>query len=97
MARIKVLKELVRLTAWVKKHYGGLDHVSRVMILDNDAKFTPFDMKGVDAQHIQLRNYEIESICHGMGVRRSSSAPPRRWRRATRPRRPDRDASRAYD
>ena len=31
-------------------------------------KFTPFDMKGVDAQHIQLRNHEIESICHGMGV-----------------------------
>ena len=61
-------KELVRLAAWVKKHYSGLDNVSRVMILDNDAKFTPFDMKGVDAQHIQLRNHEIESICHGMGV-----------------------------
>jgi HK97 family phage portal protein len=60
--------ELVRLAAWVKKHYSGLDNVSRVMILDNDAKFTPFDMKGVDAQHIQLRNHEIESICHGMGV-----------------------------
>ena len=38
------------------------------MILDNDANFTPFDMKGVDAQRIQLRNHEIESICHGMGV-----------------------------
>ena len=61
-------KELVRLAAWVKKHYSGLDNVSRVMILDNDAKFTPFDMKGVDAEHIKLRNHEIESICHGMGV-----------------------------
>jgi HK97 family phage portal protein len=61
-------KELVRLAAWVKKHYTGLDNVSRVMILDNDAKFTPFDMKGVDTQHIELRKFEIESICHGMGV-----------------------------
>src|SRR4051812_38579680 len=61
-------KELIRLAAWVKKHYTGLDNVSRVMILDNDAKFTPFDMKGVDTQHIQLRTHEIESICHGMGV-----------------------------
>jgi phage portal protein BeeE len=61
-------KELVRLAAWVKKHYSGLDNISRVMILDNDAKFTPFDMKGVDAEHIKLRNHEIESICHGMGV-----------------------------
>jgi hypothetical protein len=40
---------------------SGLDNVSRVMILDNDAKFTPFAMKGVDAEH-------IESICHGLGV-----------------------------
>jgi HK97 family phage portal protein len=59
-------KELVRLATWVKKHYSGLDNVSRV--LDNDAKFTPFDMKGVDAEYIKLRNHEIESICHGMGV-----------------------------
>jgi HK97 family phage portal protein len=61
-------KELIRLAAWVKKHYTGLDNVSRVMILDNDAKFTPFDMKGVDSQHIELRKFEIETICHGMGV-----------------------------
>ena len=61
-------KELIRLAAWVKKHYSGLDNVSRVMILDNDAKFTPFDMKGVDIQHIELRKFEIEAICHGMGV-----------------------------
>jgi hypothetical protein len=62
------LKELVRLAAWVKKHYCGLDNVSRIIILDNDAKLTPFDMKGVDAEHIKLRNHDIESICHDMGV-----------------------------
>ncbi|MDR3474441.1 MAG: phage portal protein [Devosia sp.] len=59
---------LVRLAAWVKKHYGGLDNTSRVMVLDNDAKFTPFDMKGVDAQHIQLRQHQIEEVCRAMGV-----------------------------
>ncbi len=61
-------KELIRLAAWVRKHYGGLDNVSRVMILDNDAKFTPFDMKGVDTEHLKTRQHEIEAICHGMGV-----------------------------
>lgn len=60
--------ELIRLAAWVRKHYGGLDNVSRVMVLDNDAKFTPFDMKGVDTQHIQLRGFEIEDVCRAMGV-----------------------------
>jgi HK97 family phage portal protein len=61
-------RELVRLAAWVKKHYTGLDNVSRVMILDNDAKFTPFNQKGVDIQHIELRKFESESICHELGV-----------------------------
>lgn len=61
-------KELIRLAAWVRKHYGGLDNVSRVMILDNDAKFTPFDMKGVDAQHIELRKFEIEEVCRFLGI-----------------------------
>ncbi len=59
---------LIRLAAWVRKHYGGLDNTSRVMVLDNDAKFTPFDMKGVDAQHIQLRQHQIEEVCRAMGV-----------------------------
>lgn len=59
---------LVRLAAWVRRHYGGLDNVARVMVLDNDAKFTPFEMKGSDAQNIEVRNHEIEAICHGMGV-----------------------------
>lgn len=61
-------KELIRLAAWVRKHYGGLDNVSRVMVLGNDAKFTPFDMKGVDSEHLKTRQHEIEAICHGMGV-----------------------------
>ncbi len=61
-------KELIRLAAWVRKHYGGLDNVSRVMVLDGDAKFTPFDMKGVDAQHIELRKFEVEEICRFTGV-----------------------------
>lgn len=60
--------ELIRLAAWVKRYYSGLDNVSRLMVLDNDAKFTPFDMKGLDSQHLQLRGFQVEEICHGMGV-----------------------------
>lgn len=61
-------KELIRLAAWIRKHYAGLDNASRVMVMDNDAKFTPFDLKGVDAEHVKLRGFEVEEICRAMGV-----------------------------
>lgn len=36
-----------------------------------------FDMQGVDTQHTQMGNHEIESLCHGMGCSRSSWVTPR--------------------
>jgi HK97 family phage portal protein len=61
-------KELFRLVAWVKKHCSGLDNVSRVIILDNYAKFTTFDLKGVDAEHIKLGNHESRASAMALGV-----------------------------
>jgi HK97 family phage portal protein len=61
-------KELTRLSAWVKKNFAGLDNVARVMIGDDDMKFTPFDMKGMDAQHLETRRMQIEEVCRFMRV-----------------------------
>lgn len=38
------------------------------MILDDDAKYTPFGMTGVDAQHLETRKHQIEEICRAFGV-----------------------------
>lgn len=59
---------LIRLAAYVKKNFGGLDNASRVMTLDRNAKFMPLAMTGVDAQHIETRRFQRELICEGMGV-----------------------------
>ena len=39
-----------------------------VMILDHGAKFTPRQMTGVDAQHLETRRHQIEEVCRFMGV-----------------------------
>lgn len=59
---------LVKLAAWVKRHYAGLDNTSSVMVLDDEAKFTPMTMTGVDAQHIALRQHQVEEDCRALGV-----------------------------
>ena len=37
-------------------------------ILDNDAKYIPLTMTGVDAQHLETRRHQIEEICRAFGV-----------------------------
>lgn len=38
------------------------------LLLDNGAKYTPITMTGVDAQHIEMRRFEIEEICRFFNV-----------------------------
>lgn len=56
-----------RLTAWIKK-YTGTDNLGTPLILDRAAKWTATAMKGVDAQHLETRGFQIEEVCRAMGV-----------------------------
>lgn len=40
----------------------------RPLILDQDADYMPFNMSGVDAQHLETRKHQIEEICRGFRV-----------------------------
>jgi HK97 family phage portal protein len=59
---------LIRLAAWVRRHVSGLDNTSNVLVIDDEAKFTPLTMTGVDAQHIALRQHQVEEDCRALGV-----------------------------
>lgn len=39
-----------------------------VAVLDNDLKFYPMAMTGVDAQHIETRRLQVEEVCRTFGV-----------------------------
>lgn len=53
---------------YLAKEYGGVSNVSKPMVLDRAAKFTPFSFKGVDIQHLETRNHQIGEICRFMRV-----------------------------
>jgi HK97 family phage portal protein len=56
------------LAAWMDRHAVGGDRAHKPMILDGNAKFTPTQMTGVDAQHLETRKHQIEEICREFGV-----------------------------
>lgn len=46
----------------------GLLQAGKTLVVDKGASFVPFPMKGVDAQHLETRKFQIEEICRNMGV-----------------------------
>lgn len=55
------------LRKWFTEEMGS-DGAYRPLILDDDAKYTPFTMTGVDQQLIETRKHQIEEICRAFGV-----------------------------
>lgn len=56
------------LSAWLDKYAMGGERAGKPMILDLGAKFTPTQMTGVDAQHLETRKHQIEEICRSFRV-----------------------------
>lgn len=57
-----------RLRAYIEQEMTGVANSGKTLIADRNAKFTRFDMSGVDAQHIETRRFQIEEICRFMRV-----------------------------
>lgn len=57
-----------RLKTALAQNVEGLRNAFKTMVLDQNAKWTPFTMSGVDAQHLETRRFQIEEICRDLGV-----------------------------
>lgn len=57
-----------KLSKWIEDKVGG-PNAGKDLILDNDAKYTPTMMKGVDMQHLETRRFQIEEICRAFNVK----------------------------
>ncbi len=57
-----------KLSAWLDSHSDGKPNAGKPMIVDMGAKYTPMQMSGVDAQHLETRKHQIEEICRAFGV-----------------------------
>jgi HK97 family phage portal protein len=47
---------------------GGVANKFKTIVLDNGLKWTPIQPSGVDSQHVQLRQFQVEEICRGFCV-----------------------------
>lgn len=56
------------LSTWLDRHSEGGDRAGKPLVMDQAAKWTPFQMSGVDSQHLETRKHQIEEICRGFGV-----------------------------
>lgn len=56
------------LSSWLDQHSEGGSRAGKPLILDDEAKFTPFGMSGVDSQHLETRKHQIEEICRAFRV-----------------------------
>jgi HK97 family phage portal protein len=57
-----------RLKEMWAQSYQGVANKFRTLVLDNGMKWQSMMMTGVDSQHIQLRQFQVEQICTGYGV-----------------------------
>lgn len=57
-----------RLKAGLAANVEGIQNAYKTLVLDQSAKWTPFGMTGVDAQHLDTRRFQIEEICRDLGV-----------------------------
>lgn len=56
-----------QLRDWIVRNTTG-DLAGSPLILDNGAKWTSQQMKGVDAQHLETRKFQVEEICRAFRV-----------------------------
>lgn len=56
------------LSQWLDKYAPSGERAMKAMLLDMGAKFTPFRMTGVDAQHLESRKFQAEEVCRPFRV-----------------------------
>jgi len=61
-------KQHEALTDWIGRNFGGAGNAGLPLVLDRSAKWTPNQMTGVDAQHLETRRQQVEEICRAFRV-----------------------------
>lgn len=57
-----------RLRRHIEDSMAGTHNGGKPFVLDRDAKWTPTQMSGVDAEHVATRELQIQEICRAFGV-----------------------------
>jgi HK97 family phage portal protein len=55
--------EVLNIKKTFAEGYTGVDNAFKTLLLDNGLEFKPWAMNGVDGQHLQTRQHQVEEIC----------------------------------
>jgi HK97 family phage portal protein len=61
-------EQIARIKDQFQMGYGGVQNAFRTLLLDNGIKWEPFQMTGVDLQHLETRRFQVEEISRLFGV-----------------------------
>jgi len=56
------------LKLWIEKEFAGAENSGAPMILDRGAKWLTQSMTGLDAEHLETRNFQIQEVCRFFDV-----------------------------
>jgi HK97 family phage portal protein len=56
-------EQYTQLKTWIEKEFSGSARAGTPFILDRSAKWQPFTISGVDAQHLETRRHQVEEVC----------------------------------
>lgn len=56
-----------KIQAWIAAQVSGPNR-HKPFVIDAGFKWTPQTMTGVDSQHLETRKFQVEQICHAIGV-----------------------------
>jgi HK97 family phage portal protein len=61
-------EQIARVKEQFASNFGGVSAAFRTLLLDNGLKFEPWNMTGVDGQHLETRKFQVEEICRLLRV-----------------------------
>lgn len=56
-----------QIQGWIAAQVGGANK-HKPFVIDSGFTWTPQTMTGVDSQHLETRKFQVEQICHAIGV-----------------------------
>lgn len=59
--------DYIQIQKWIAAQVGGANK-HKPFVIDSGFKWTPQSMTGVDSQHLETRKFQVEQICHAIGV-----------------------------
>jgi HK97 family phage portal protein len=61
-------EQIDRIKEQFASNFSGVNNAFKTLVLDGGMKWTPFQMSGVDGQHLETRRFQVEEVARLFGI-----------------------------